>query len=454
MVNIRKYTAIFALIIFGLIHNPVLSAPKQTLVPAGSPTSNSIHFQYAIYYLPSSKEDPKKILNRLIESKGMPFKLIDKIPKEPKAPFIQARLEKNVPKNYAVASLNSLKYSGRGLSKEQAQTLQKSKQALILNFAYPKKYVWQGLRAANQLMVYLARETKGLLWDEITRETFSFEAWRDRRIASWKSDVPDISKHITIHAYKSGEFIRAITLGMEKFGLPDVVVDNFVWSSNRAVGNTINLFTQAMAEGAIFSKSGKFDLDINSIKHAGVREAELKSLKENAKAVAYLRLYKGIWEEGDPRNRLVQLKFDRYKGYDEHVQLEAMLTSLFGSEDSIKYIKHDAELKKASKKAKAKLSSLRKAFNAGLQPGELIQVKAPFVVPSGGNEWMWVEVSKWKGNTINGLLKNEPFNIPGLHAGQIVTVNQSDVFDYIRHYPDGREEGNTTGEIISKMQGH
>ncbi|MCK4866171.1 MAG: DUF2314 domain-containing protein [Gammaproteobacteria bacterium] len=451
--NIIKTNIFFlVLIISGCFSSPVLAEKQQQLIPAGSLMSKSIHFQFAVYYLPAAKKDPVKVLKQLLRLKGLNFKLVDKIPKSPKKMFMQVRLEKNVLKNYSAPGLDTLKYSGRGLSKKQARVLQKSKQALIVNFAYPSKDVWNGLHAATELMEILARKTNGLLWDEVTREMFSLDAWKDRRLANWTSGVPDISKHITIHAYKSGEFIRAITLGMEKFGLPDVVVDNFVWSSNSSVGNVMNLFSQAMAEGAVVTKAGVFDLNIKSIKHPGVREPQLKSLLENAKAVAHLSLRQGIWEEGDPGNRLIQLKFDRYKGRDVHAKLDAMVSSLFGSEDSIKYIKHNAALEIESEKAKSKLPALRKDFNAGLQPGELIQVKAPFPIPGGGSEWMWVEVSKWKGNAIEDLLKNEPFNIPTLHAGQIVKVNQQDVFDYIRRYPNGKEIGNKTAEIISKMR--
>jgi uncharacterized protein YegJ (DUF2314 family) len=65
---------------------------------------------------------------------------------------------------------------------------------------------------------------------------------------------------------------------------------------------------------------------------------------------------------------------------------------------------------------------------------------------------MWVEITSWKGNLIRGTLENEPFNIPTLHRGQIVEVWQGDVFDYTREYPDKHQEGNTTGEIISRME--
>jgi len=43
--------------------------------------------------------------------------------------------------------------------------------------------------------------------------------------------------------------------------------------------------------------------------------------------------------------------------------------------------------------------------------------------------------------------------VPNLHAGQMVKVSQAKVFDYMRRYADGREEGNETSKIIARMQG-
>jgi hypothetical protein len=94
---------------------------------------------------------------------------------------------------------------------------------------------------------------------------------------------------------------------------------------------------------------------------------------------------------------------------------------------------------------------LQADFKKGLAPGEYIQVKAPFTAPTGGNEWMWVEVTAWQPGKIKGLLKNEPFNIPSLHGGQLVEVDEAKAFDYIRTFADGREEGNETAAIIERQ---
>jgi len=277
--------------------------------------------------------------------------------------------------------------------------------------------------------------------------TIYWRGWTEKQLASYQQNQGS-SNHCGKYAAAS-----VLNLLYDTSLTGDSLVD---WLNGRCLkgtprytifGNNNGSFVFQAAN--LIRKLGQLNGLVPSVRSS---RGTLKSLMKNAKAVAHLSLRQGIWEEGDPGNRLIQLKFDRYKGRDVHAKLDAMVSSLFGSEDSIKYIKHNAALEIESEKAKAKLPALRKDFNAGLQPGELIQVKAPFPVPGGGSEWMWVEVSKWKGNAIEGLLKNEPFNIPALHAGQIVKVNQQDVFDYIRRYPDGREIGNKTAEIISKMR--
>jgi uncharacterized protein YegJ (DUF2314 family) len=414
--------------------------------------TDSIRFQYAVYMLPVTGKDPSVVLQKKL-AKGFPsLKLVAELPKEPREMVVGARLRKHVQLEYAPPSLESLQYFGRGISRQQAQALQESEEAFILEFAHPKENVWTGLRSANELVEEIARETGGLVWDEETREIFSPDAWHQKRIGSWASGVPDISSQTLIHVYKKDEFVRAITLGMTKAGLPDVVVDEFSWSSETQVGILINLFCQLMAEGAVFEKSGKFSLDLHAIKSSEVRDAQLKSLKGNSLGVAYMSLKPGVWEEGDPKNRLVQLTADRYAGNDVQAKQDHMISCIFGWEDEVKAVEHSEELLEESRKERAKLPELQKDFNAGLRPGEYIQVKAPFKTPDGGNEWMWVEITFWKGNLIRGTLENEPFNIPGLRGGQVVEVWQGDVFDYIRQYPDKRREGNTTGEIIRQME--
>jgi uncharacterized protein YegJ (DUF2314 family) len=427
---------------------------KPDRFPAGSPIATSIRFQYAVYLLPapSAAKDPLDLVHGVLATKYSVLKQVDQIPKEPKAMFIRARMQRNAQKEYAPPDMKSLQYFGRGITQEQGQALQKSDEVLILDFAHPTEQVWTALRSANELVEEIARKTGGLVWDEETREIFSSDAWHERRLAAWSGDVPDVASETVIHSYPKGEYVRAITLGMAKLGLPDVVIEDSSWGSDDQVGNLINLFCQSMVEGRTISRAGEFRLDLRAIKNSTVRDKQLKSLNGNAAGVACLTLEHGKYEEGDPKNRLIELASDKYPGKDVHARQESMISSFFGSEDSLVKVHHNEELLAASARAKAKLAELQKAFAAGLQPGEFIDLKAPFRTPDGGTEWMWVEVTSWKNDKIKGLLDNDPSYLSDLHAGQVVEVRQEDIFDYIRHYSNKRTEGNTTSDMIRKME--
>ncbi len=421
------------------------------MVPAKSPMADSIRFQYAVYMLPVHAHDPSIALRETLTKKYPDLKLVGEIPKEPRLMLVHAYTQKNVQQEYAPPDLRALQYFGNGISREQALALQKSREAFILEFAHPKENVWVALQNANSLVEDIARKTGGLVWDEETREIFSPDAWHAKRLKSWEGGVPAIPSQTLIHAYQNGEYIRAITLGMAKAGLPDVVVENSSWSAKDRVGDLINIFCQSMVEGAAFQNPGKFKMDLRAIRNANLRDFQLKLLNPNATGMGCLLLQPGRPEEGDPKNRLIELTFDNYPGPDAQARQESMFSSFFGWEESVNLVRHNEALLEESRKERDKLPELHKAFDAGLEPGEFIEVKSPFKRPDGGTEFMWVEITSWKANQIKGLLRNEPFNVPGLHSGQMVNVQEEEVFDYIRQYPDEHREGNTTGAILQKL---
>jgi uncharacterized protein YegJ (DUF2314 family) len=431
----------------------------KSAAASGNPTSHGIggmmdeyiFFEFAIYYLPKPSKDPLGEIDLMLRKELALFQRVDKLEKAPSRPIVAARIQHDAKSTYAPPTLQSLHYFGRGLTAEQAQALQQTDDALILEFGYPKEHIWDGLRSAVELVYALASVTNGLIWDEETREVFTPSAWEERRLKTWTEKIPQISKHTVVHAYKKDLYVRAISLGMAKFGLSDVVIDDFSWELERRMGIVLELFAQSMAEGAPVTLPGDFDLDFRQIKNPKTRDPQLTSLKPNATAVALLALKKGTWEEGDPKNRLIEITFVRGVGPDSHAKQDQVLSAAFGWEDSTKAVKHDEELLAASRQARAKLPGLREEFNKGFAPGEFIDVKAPFDRPDGGNEWMWVEVISWHGDKISGLLRNEPFDIPSLHAGQNVEVSESKVFDYLRRHADGTIEGNETSKLIEKQ---
>ncbi|HKD80023.1 MAG TPA: DUF2314 domain-containing protein [Candidatus Angelobacter sp.] len=415
-----------------------------------------IQFNYSVYLVPGRIGGPQslKLCNHLLRTRYKALKWVDGIPDHPTHltdPLVSIHLERNVPKNYAPPTVDSLQYRGVGLSPGEQNALQKSREAIILQFAHSKDHVWSSLLSATQLAEDVARQSGGFIFDEGTRQIFTPDAWHKKRLASWNSTAPELATQFSIDLYPNGDYMRAVTLGLDKFGLPDVVVREVPQSSGAQAESLINIFAQTIAEGAMFSGSGKLKIDIHSLKNDQLRNSELKSMNEHALGTACLFLTPATPDEGDPENRLVELSAALYSGPDSLARQENMFSSLFGSEDVAHNVEETEELLAESRRERAKLPALHQAFDAGLQAGEYIQVKAPFKSDR-GTEWMWVEISRWKGRNITGTLQNDPVDVPSLHAGQIVKVNADEVFDYLRTYPDGHSEGNTTAKILERVE--
>jgi uncharacterized protein YegJ (DUF2314 family) len=358
----------------------------------------------------------------------------------------------DVAKDAPPPTADSLRYFGRGLSQEQAAALATSKAASLIGFRLAPKNLWRDLRTAHRAIMAFAEETGGYIWDGESREAFTPASFRARRLDPWKSEVPDVTPHYKIHLYRNNDYLRAVTVGMIKFGLPDLVVQETVQGENEAVGSMIQLLAQRLAEAPARINKGAFDLRIADVREPVLRESIAGSLKSGGTGELPLCLYSAKPDKGDADNFLIEIGFERMPGRDRHAQRHALLAKGFGmsSREILPAQRGDVALEQASRKARSQLPSIKSVFAKGLAPGERILLKAPFGVGR-DTEYMWVEASRWGADgSILGLLMNDPKGIANLHAGQEVRIKESDVYDYIRVYPDGRREGNETGRILQE----
>lgn len=432
------------------------SANAGQALPTSEWQRQSTAYSFALYFSEKKGAGPDKLAQELAANPQYGFRVVSKLDASAKSgQFLMLKtFVGNVATEYKPPTVETLKYFGRGQSLAQAETLQKSPQVLVLVFSVPTRDSLAALLKATKLALRLANETDALIWDDETREMFSPEAWKKIRTDKWEGRLPEVSRHITIHAYNNGGKVRAISLGMTKFSLPDLVVNDLVWSLSNPLSDTINAVAQSLVEGARPTVAGLLDLKIASIEHSAMRSRIESTILNNGTGRGQVLLQQTEPQDGDPANTLVELRFDDTEGKDTTSRQTAFVTKFFGAQEDkvILRKKNDGALLEASERAKKKLPALRADFQAGLQPGEIIMLKAPFASPEKGVEWMWVEVIKWPGELITGMLRNEPRYVPFLKAGQIVDVKQSDIFDYIRRTADGKQEGNETSEILIKTR--
>ena len=189
-------------------------------------------------------------------------------------------------------------------------------------------------------------------------------------------------------------------------------------------------------------------IDIESLSNQELKSGLLNSLKDNAEKKAEINIKQGIWEEGDPQNRIIEIGFPKN---NPQIKQDELIAKVFGSKDEVTYLSNDDELLATSERAKEKIPGLYDKFTKGLPVGTHLLIKFPFENVAGEREWMWVEVVKWNDKEIKGLLQNAPQIVKSLKAGQEVTKNIDDMFDYILYFQDGTQEGNETGKIISRQ---
>ncbi len=440
----------------------VLPCPSPAAEPkAGKPVEEGDmrdragYYSVVFYYKPDPAGDTRKTAEALAK------KLLPEVPIEAALstpPCIVFEEEKAPLKNFPVPEASHFKHSGRGLTDKDIAAMQKTTRATRLILFAPKDDVWRMGRAFTELALQFAEKTDAYIWDSATRECFTRDAWKAKRLAGWREGgVPEITQQTTIHLYQADDserYLRAITLGMEKFALPDVVIERLIGSDNKPAGNLINLVCQTFAENPVIKDARKQTFKLSALKAGGFRKTQEDSLLDKATGEATLELLNGKRQDGDPENELVEISFANGEGKTDDERREHALSALWGSKDSIVGVKHDEEILAASKRALVKLAKLRPVFQKGLKPGERLMVKAPFQRDDKGKEWMWVEVMKWSAlQKVEGILQNDPFYIKALKAGAKVDVNFDELFDYIFVHADGKNEGNETGKLMEKQAG-
>ncbi len=426
---------------------PVASAQVGAAVPAGSLAAASFRYRFAVYTEQALTPAARHELAQLTAAAG--FTLVD-AKANLDAPPTPTSVSWKLPaiSDWAAPKLESLAYAGKALSDDEKHKLAASQGVLTVEVVGKAARALQDYRTALTLSRDLARKLNGFLWDDETRTADTVESW-SRRLDSWKDGIPDLEQHVALDAYRDGELIRLVSLGMIKFGLPDVCLNRLASNDQRTLASLANLTLQIVLEQQKLDGPGLLHASFDRVKHPDAREKLGSNPKANAQRKLDLTLLEGKLEEGDADNRLLEIAFPGPESSLQERHAEA-IKQLFGTEDSISYIEHDEAIEAASRRARAQAFKLRPRFAKVAPVGEQLEVKVPFATPAGGNEYMWVEVISWKGKTITGLLDNDPFEIPTLKAGARVEVDADQIFDYTWKKADGTEVGNETGALIEK----
>lgn len=412
-------------------------------VPSGDLRGDVFVFDSAVYHFGAPAPGADAAARKLLDDAG--FDVRDAALKEaPSRPTVV--IARPTVGEFAPPSLETLKYRGKGLSDEEKVRLQKATAVTIFSFTGPGKDALASYRVALRALLALEKTAPGILWDEDARVAMGRDAWA-ARLDDWTGDVPRVDRQFSIDGYRDGELLRIVTLGMRRFALPDVVVSQVTSHDFKSMGTLVNIVCQTLVERSALPRPGEIDVAVATLTNTAARAYYLADFEEGGTGGGTLALAKATPAEGDSDNRLLEVVFPGPAGQLQERQNHT-LASILGAHDSLVRTRHDPEILAASARARAKAIALKTRFASGAPQLEQLTVKAPFKTRSGGNEWMWVEVVRWNGSTIQGVLQNDPYEVPGLKAGARVEVEESSIFDYIYRRADGSAEGNETAALL------
>ncbi len=409
---------------------------KEADTPKVKPTG--IYYQFGIYYAPAPSKPPFEAAREIVKTQfeGRITYRDDSVKLE-KGTYVVLREVGR--EEYAPPSETYLQHKGFGLTEAQRKALQDTATVLLIDVFEVKPDNLTYLTHVNELAAAIAEVTGGFVWDEETRELYAVKAWRQKRLPDAEAAVPPILANTTMHAYAlPSENYRAVTLGMRKAGLPDLVVSEFPKAFWDPIMAMMRFLTTEVARGGPLNprqqwKAGELKKQFNVPNHLPLEDISL---------VPAGRV------EGDPENDLWMIDFSAYPGENLHDQQAHLIERAFPPRQDIlmEVWEERDEIMKLSEKAREQLKTKRDLFKKELAPKERLLVKA-FV----NGEYLWVDVKKWEEDQLSGELMNDA-TADGKHKkGDPFGLPFEQVFDYLHVKGDGTEEGNETSKFIRNL---
>ena len=404
--------------------------------PEGSVLTSPVYVPMAVYGLPGATKEVEAVAKAVLATHADTLPILT----EDEAREGKRGVVVTVPAidTYAPPTPEDMQYLSVDVPPADAESVQGSKSVVELTFIDPKAANAATLvRDAQAIIGAIAEQSGGLPWDESTRQLFGRDAWNERTKVVPAATPDALIPHFTIHMYRNGTHIRLVTLGLSKLGLPELAIDGVAQADTQRMAALIN------ATAAALHGTGAVGPDGSLVVTGHDGDAETKTS---------IRLGKGTRQDGDSPAPLATIRFPGTGALQ--ARHAALLSTVLGApEDELIYSDHDDKaLMAASEAAKKELAKLESHFSDGIPDQESLSVKAPFTTSDGGNEWMWVEVTRWTGPSMRGILLNRPYQVPGLREGDTVDVEVASVFDYIHGLPDGTQAGGTTNDILEAQQ--
>lgn len=408
--------------------------PRVARTPFRRPLARS---EYAILVRPSAAElddalDRAKLAARLdVPECGGACDVVRAFVKD----SVGFTLERQPTDDYILPPEDTWDVVARTLSASERASLHERTVALVVHAretggdAAPKHVV---ARAALAAASVLATTWDGIVYDETLRRFESAESLAGRAIRAPLGAPAFTPAHIVLQSFEEDGHVRLLTLGMNRFGAPDVTMRGLTSRSADAAANLLNATAARFAAGVSSLPVTVTPNDLGEVSGFVPRGGSSIDLDGFVPARV----------AGDPDNLLIELVPPGGPGPGQWDRALAVLTA----EADVQTRGDDPKLAAIAKAARESLPRAR--AEAARDAGTLF-VKGPFPY-DGGQEFMWIKARRCDAHGCVGVMTNEPSYATWLHENDDAGVQTEEVVDWLLVLPDGGDVG---GASIEELEG-
>jgi uncharacterized protein YegJ (DUF2314 family) len=271
--------------------------------------------------------------------------------------------------------------------------------------------------------------TSGVVQDAVAHILWGTEAWK--KMAENPEAFP-IESHVQFETLDERERLLWIhTHGMQKFGLPDIEMEEVPAQLATPARAIMTLAAQSMLSIRNRGKDLQQPLVLQGTPLLLGFQTR-PSDEEGHFPAGSLKLipYSASQDPSDP------VKIDKiFEEFVMHIPADLSIPAKKNKSEPVRKDDESTRLKQnllnGHKRARQELSVFKKSFQQGGHDQRVYAVKIGFPAQGGQFEWMWVSLNTWQGEFLAGRVENVPILRKDLEKGSLIKISEREIFDWV-----------------------
>lgn len=342
-----------------------------------------------------------------------------------------------------------LAHFGRGFDDAAPAALKQTKAAVSLTGVGPFDSQHKLLRDLITCIARLARELDAFVFDGADYLTFTPPAFQGLRAAEIEAGQLSPAQ-FGVRAYRVDGGLRSVSMGLEKFGHPNLALTHFSEHQMQMMDCLMTLAMQHIIEANKRLEPGPLRLSLADVRNPRIKERLASARQPGASGKATLQLRSVAPLKGDPEELLAPA-FAAPPGPELWAEQGELLKQLFGADRHVSTnVDMGDRIQEAIEKARAEALKILAAPKEWQQKGRRLRVAVGL---ENTREVVWLEVTAWKNGKGQGILLSQPRSVPALNSGDTVSFSAEALMDYTLSNPEGVLASGGVDELVRQQQG-